>query len=399
MDTVSGNLINIEKSIMSLLSSALQGELDNRIDDSAFTGEWKEIVAGMNKLLDAIAVPIHEASEVMRHIAIGAFDIKMNGDYKGEFREMQNCVNTTVDNVSVYISEISHVLEELAKNNLAQEITREYVGSFISIKEAINHILDTFSRVISDLSVSAEQVSGGAKSISNGSTNLAQGASEQAASVVRLNAMINMIDQSSLKNAEDAENADSLSAQSKLGAEKGNEDMQKLLLSIGGIKESSDKVNNILKVIEDISFQTNLLALNAAVEAARAGEHGKGFSIVAEEVRTLAGRSRIAAKETAELIEESIHRVNEGTVFAQHTAKTLNAITEDVNKVAGIISGIAEASKMQSGATGQVTQELTQITDIAQENSATSEETAAASEELASQAEVLRNLVSVFKLR
>jgi methyl-accepting chemotaxis protein len=135
------------------------------------------------------------------------------------------------------------------------------------------------------------------------------------------------------------------------------------------------------------------------VEAARAGEHGKGFAVVAEEVRNLAGRSQIAAKETAELIKESGLRVDEGTKIAGSTSEALSAIVTNVNEVAKIITDIAISSKEQSESINQITLGLSQITKVVQNNSATSEETASASQELSSQSEIMRNLVSVFKLK
>jgi len=235
--------------------------------------------------------------------------------------------------------------------------------------------------------------------ISESSMSLATGATEQASSVEELNATIQTINENTLKNADNAKEANKLSGDLKIYAVKGNEDMDHMLESMNSIKDSSNRISKIIKVIEDIAFQTNLLALNAAVEAARAGAHGKGFSVVADEVRSLAGKTSVSAKETAELIEEAISRVNDGTNVANQTDEALKSIVSETSKVADIITSISKASDEQALAIGQVMVGINQITDVVQNNSASAEESASASQELANQSDVLRGMISVFKLK
>jgi methyl-accepting chemotaxis protein len=174
--------------------------------------------------------------------------------------------------------------------------------------------------------------------------------------------------------------------------------MKQMLLAMTQIKESSSEISKIIKAIQDIAFQTNLLALNASVEAARAGEHGRGFSVVAEEVRNLAGRSQDSVNETTGLIETSNNRVESGSSIAETTSKSLNTIVVNAAEVSQIIKNIASASSEQAEAIAQVSLGLDQISKVVQSNSAVSEETAAASQELSSQAEILQQLVAYFKL-
>ena len=181
-------------------------------------------------------------------------------------------------------------------------------------------------------------------------------------------------------------------------ASKGVDSMHRLSDVIGRIKLSADQTAKILKTIDDIAFQTNLLALNAAVEAARAGEAGKGFAVVAEEVRNLAMRSAEAAKNTADLIEESVKNAEDGVVVNDEVLKNLEGINSQVARVNEVMSEIASASEQQTQGIEQINVAVDQMNGLTQLNAANSEESASAAEELSSQAEEMRNMVSSFKL-
>jgi methyl-accepting chemotaxis protein len=210
---------------------------------------------------------------------------------------------------------------------------------------------------------------------------------------------MNQISAQTKQNAENANQARELAHLAQENAAKGNGQMKEMLEAMKEINESSKNISNVIKVIDDIAFQTNILALNAAVEAARAGQHGKGFAVVAEEVRNLAARSANAAKETTELIEGSINKVEGGTEIANLTASALDSIVEGVAKAADIVAEIAKASNEQATAISQIDQGVDQISQVVQNNSATAEESAAASEELSGQAEILKDMVVRFRLK
>jgi len=393
------NMMNIVGDIGALAKNAIDGKLSARVDVSAYSGDWVALMTELNRLMEAIIAPINEASEVLGYVSEGNFNRKMTGEYKGDFLVIKESINTTVGNIASYIEEISGVLGALAEDDLDQDIRREYVGKFSEIKDALLNIISKFNTVISSIASASEQVASGARMISESSMGLAAGATEQASSVEELNATIQTINEETMKNAANAKNANRLSAELKQAAEMGNVDMGYMLNSMNEIKESSGKISRIIKVIEDIAFQTNLLALNAAVEAARAGSHGKGFSVVADEVRSLSQKTSVSAKETAELIEESIEKVNDGTAAAGKTGEALKAIVTETEKVVDIVTHISESSEEQAAAIGQVMSGISQITDVVQSNSASAEESASASQELASQSDVLKGMIDVFKLK
>jgi len=257
----------------------------------------------------------------------------------------------------------------------------------------VRQINVTLRRAVSELGEGAGQVASAAGQISSSSQSLAQGASEQAASLEETSSSSEEINSMARKNAENSQSANALVVQTQHRIEETNHSLESMVTAMADIKNSSDKVSKIIKVIDEIAFQTNILALNAAVEAARAGEAGMGFAVVADEVRNLAQRCAQAAKDTAALIEESITKSNDGQTKVDQVAVAIRAITEESAKVKTLVDEVSLGSNEQTRGIEQIAKALTQMEQVTQQSAANAEESAAAAEELTAQASTLMEVV------
>lgn len=296
------------------------------------------------------------------------------------------------------LSQLGQSADRIAEGDLATEVVTSTGDELGDVAASFEIMRQRVHNVLLEINQGADQVAAGAHNVSDASVALSQGASQQAASVEQLSASIAEIASQTASNAQNAEKANDLTVGTKEKAQLGNEEMQEMLSAMEEINASSANISKIIKVIDEIAFQTNILALNAAVEAARAGQHGKGFAVVAEEVRNLAARSAKAAKETTDMIEGSMAKVETGREIAHKTADALNAIVGDVSSVADIVANIAKASNEQKLALEQINQGVQQVSQVVQANSSTSEEAATASQNLNQQADIMRANVGKFRL-
>jgi methyl-accepting chemotaxis protein len=350
----------------------------------------------------AISVPVKYVTDILTAIGSKGRTTFTDAEWAEQKRiaagsdETAECAEH-LGNVANALNGIAGLLRDVADGDLT--IEHKPMSDDDVISGAIVHMIDNLNKMFGEIDQASEQVSLGANQISDASQSLAQGSTEQAATVEELSASIQDVAEKTKLNAQRAIDASNMSASVKHNAEKGADQMAHMTEAVSEINVASQDISKVIKVIDDIAFQTNILALNAAVEAARAGEAGKGFAVVADEVRNLASKSAAAAKETGALIENSMKKAELGSTIAAETAASLAEIVEGINKSSDLISEIAESSEQQSLAIGQINDGIMQVSEVVQKNSATAEECAASAEELNAQSSVLTDQISKFRLK
>ena len=357
------------------------------------------ILANINTFL--ITDPMIKNDRCIVRFSTGHFetsDFIRDRDYvTAKYQDEIGVFSSKLKDLMMYLRNLNTAVRQISKGDLTVDVPicseKDQIGN------GLTDLVNNFHVLVTTIATAIDQVTSGANLVSDSSLSLSQGATHQASSVQELTASLEQIAQQTRLNAQNAEKANELAKCAKMNAAEGNAQMKDMLKAMDDISISSSNINKIIKVIDDIAFQTNILALNAAVEAARAGQHGKGFAVVAEEVRNLAGKSANAARETTDMIENSIKKVNVGTKIANQTAKALDEIVSQVENAADLINSITLSSVEQTNGIEQINIGINQVSQVIQTNAATAQESAAASEELSSQAAQLKEHVGQFKLK
>ncbi|VXB58453.1 Methyl-accepting chemotaxis protein [Burkholderia sp. 8Y] len=292
----------------------------------------------------------------------------------------------------------AQIASRIADNDLTA-VVNTVPGDRTSLLFSMKRMQEQLTGTINAIKTSAGSIATATSQIAAGNQDLSQRTEEQAASLQETAASMEELTSTVTQNADNARQASQLAVQAAEVASQGSGVVSRVVETMEGINRSSDKIADIVGIIEGIAFQTNILALNAAVEAARAGEQGRGFAVVASEVRSLAQRSATASKEVKELIQDSVQRVQAGRTYVEEAGTTMDEITRAVKRVTDIMGEIAAASTEQSKGIGQVNQAVTQMDEVTQQNAALVEQAAAAANSLATQAGDLKASVSTFKLQ
>lgn len=345
------------------------------------------------KLTSLIAFPLQKLSATAKQVALGDTDVTLEYDSRDEIGSLTRDIREMVDGIRSQ----AKLLDKVADGDYTVSIPVRSEKDTMS--RAINQLVDNSNAMLTEIRDSASQVSSGATQIADAAQTLATGSSQQAATVQQFTAAITQVRQQAEDNNRVADETFEQTQEAGRLMTLSQQSMEQMTDAMRSISESSQNIANVIAVIDNIAFQTNILALNASVEAARAGQHGKGFAVVADEVRNLASKSAAAAKETADLIENSVREVENGNDIARRTSKSLSDVAAIAKSNADSMRQLSEASRQQSNAIAEITEGINQISAVVQANSATAEESAASAEEMSAQSALLNQIVARFRLR
>jgi methyl-accepting chemotaxis protein len=347
-------LAELNGEINSVVQAAIEGDYSRRVDAGQATGLMLSLSEGMNRLLKIVDSGLSETVELVSAMAEGDLTRRIEGDYS---------------------------------------------GAFLRLKDGINGMADQIEAIAGRISAVTGTVSGATREIAVGINDLSTRTEHQASSIEETTASMEELSATVRQNAENAQEANQVASAARDVAMEGADVAERAVAAMGGIEDSSMKITEIVGLIQEIAFQTNLLALNASVEAARAGEAGRGFAVVANEVRALAQRAAAASKAIKELIVNSDNQVKGGVELVNQAGTSLGNIVASVRKVADFVAEIAAASGEQSSGIDQVSNAISNMDEMTQQNAALVEETNAALNSAQSQLQDLGQAVAFFKTR
>jgi len=361
-------------------------------------GERIATVATWEDRTEALKIE-QEINEIITRSANGDFSFRIPMEGKAGFYEMVGKgLNDLSDIVENGLTDLVIAFEALEAGDLTHRITNEYRGTFDQSKQAANNTAKNMGNIIAEVRGLAAQVANSSSEISDGNATLSDRTNEQASALEETAASLEEMTGTIKQSADNANSVNKLATFAQENADKGVSVVQDTIEAMAQITSSSDKIADIIGVIDEIAFQTNLLALNAAVEAARAGDAGRGFAVVAGEVRTLAGRSAEAAKQIKDLIKSSVDSVQNGSKLVDASGEALQEIMQSISKVGELINEIAAAGNEQAAGIEQVNNAVAAMDDVVQQNAALVEQTAVASGHLNELAEDMNSKVEQFKV-
>ena len=375
-----------------------------RILPTGMLGSFGQSSETINLVLDGLAARQKEQKAIEAEVedlvtaaAAGDFTCRLSTEGKDGFMlRLSEGINRMAETVQTGVDEVVRVIAALSDGNLTYRMQGGYRGAFARVKDDSNAMTDRLNTTMRTIIHATTEVENGSAEISAASSDLAARTEQQAANLEKTASAMEELSATVRQNAENAQQANQLAIAARATADESGVVMKNTVEAMQTIESSSEKISDIVSMIDEIAFQTNLLALNAAVEAARAGDAGKGFAVVATEVRSLAQRTSQASREIKDLILASNQQVKQGVELVDDVGRKLGDIVVQVKKVTDIVSEIASASREQAIGLDDINQAMNHMDDMTQRNAALVEETSAAAVSLRHQAEELVKLVAFF---
>lgn len=391
------------RSVMALLDKTAENLRKGKLEAPSTEGiELKgQFYTVMNALEDStlrMHNTVHSIDTTLQELAKGDFSSRVEGPAHGEFVSLKDSINNTLESLEEFVEEVSLVQTRISNGDMTQLVTGTYHGKMAVLKDTLNSSSQHISVMIAKVESATKIVTRESETIAYSSREVANRIQSQSLSLEQTTTQMERMTTTVRNNAENALHTQKMTGQAQVKLDNGVEIMKKAMVSMEDMSQASQKINDIISIIDGIAFQTNLLALNAAVEAARAGEHGRGFAVVAGEVRNLAGKSAAAASEIKQLIENSVRISNTSGQYVKQTSDALLDINNSMDGMSTLINNIANASKEQSDGIDAVSQSISEMDRVSQQSASLVKETASGSNDLKIQSEELLQLVANFKI-
>jgi methyl-accepting chemotaxis protein len=382
------------QSLSNVMTGLAQGDLSVRMGD----GVSGQLPAQVNATMISLQGVVSDLGQIMRLLAQGNFAERLTADLPGQWQQLKQDVNMGLDAMQQGIAQVQATAGRMAQGDLSVPMTGNFQGDLARLQTDLNQSMQNLAALVSEVMAAAGDMRVSTHAISDANQQVSHQMQIQTAEMEQTTASVQRVASTVKESASRAVSANNITATAQAQAVKGEKTMQTAIEAMAAVRESSQKVADIVGLIDGIAFQTNLLALNAAVEAARAGEQGRGFAVVAGEVRALAGKSADAAKDIKMLIDKTVTQIEQGTAQVEQSGRELAQINASIGQVSTLVADMANGSQQQASSVSSVGDAIRALDSGLKQNVAQALQSTAQADQLQSQADRLVEAVGRLKV-